>query len=94
MPHGPIPDKPEEAAKYDAAILLNDDGALLGEPDWAFRQAEAAGIIYHCAAEDGSCGHGIHTSTGVSGFWHYMPGKTGEDYDRVTEAETSAQPTQ
>lgn len=74
--------------KYDGAILYPTDGggSLLGEPAWAIRKAEAAGVIYHCEAEDGSCGHGVHTSEpGPSGFWHYCEAKTDADYDAVTE---------
>jgi hypothetical protein len=72
---------------YVDAILFPTDegGSLHGEPEWAIRQAETAGVIYNCGVEDGGCGHGVHTSNpGPSPFWHLAPGKTDADYDRVT----------
>lgn len=68
----------------DAIVLTAGGGALFGEPHWAIRQAERAGVIYHCSKEDGSCGHGVHRSSGESAFWHYCDGKTDADYDLVT----------
>jgi hypothetical protein len=72
--------------RYNAAIIFPpDDSSLIGEPEWAVRQAEAAGVIYHCTVGGGSCGV-KHVGGADSPFWHYCEGKTDADYDAVTEA--------
>jgi hypothetical protein len=76
----------ETPRRYTWAILFTEDeGALHGEPEWAIRQAEAAGVIRHCTVNDGSCGV-QHGGSGESPFWHLCDGKTDADYDAVTES--------
>jgi len=68
---------------YEWAIIFEpDEGTLMGEPVWAVKAAEAAGVIYLCPIEDGSCSNGHHKG---GCFWHYCEGKTPDDYDAATD---------
>lgn len=63
-------------------IILTPDEVVVGEPEWAIRQAEMAGIIYHCEQGE-DCPLGWHKG---SGFWHLCEGRTMQNYDAVTDS--------